>query len=477
MELNIANNDTNGRRAVLRHTWMLLLVLCHSPLQAKEPARPNILLIITDQQFADGMSCRMGREWINTPGMDRLAKEGVLFERAYTANPLCVPARTAILSGHYPHQTGKQTNSGGTSGWKDMPCLGTYFRDAGYETAYFGKWHAPWKLGDAQECGFETVTIKGCLHGTDKMVGFLQQKHERPFMMVASFMNPHDICQWSRFQNMGSGALKAPPVEERPPLLPNHEPPKDETDTIAFMRKSYQAHSLFPVGKYTEDDWRRLSWGYYRLIEQVDAHVVELLEALDSTGLDKNTVVIFTSDHGDCHGAHRWNQKTVFYDESARIPLIIRTGDRKSASTTCEMLANTGVDLAPTMLDYASVQIPEHMPGKSLRPVVEGKVKEDDREYIIVQNKMVQCKSVDGKIWRPDGRMVRSKRFKYCIYSEGERCESLVDMQNDPGEMVNLAENPKYREMLQQHREYLREFASTHDDPLALTMLQAVEEK
>lgn len=449
-----------------------------SPLDAKETSRPNILLIMTDQQFADGMSCRMGKEWINTPGMDRLAAEGVLFERAYTANPLCVPARTAIWSGHYPHQTGKETNGHGSRGWLDMPCLGTYFRDAGYETVYFGKWHAPWNLGDVEQSGFETTSGGDCQYRTQKIVEFIEKPHKKPFLVVASFMNPHNICEWSRFQKMGSGQLQGlPPVEERPPLPPNHEPPKNETDTMTFMRKSYQANSLFPVGDYTEADWRRHRWGYFRLIERVDRHVEKLLETLDAASLADNTVVIFTSDHGDCSGAHRWVQKTVFYDESARIPLIVRTGDRRSAGTTVKHLVNTGVDLAPTMLDYAAIDVPDHMPGKSFVPIVEGKAKEDSRSYIVVQNKMVQCNSIEGKSWRPDGRMVRSDRFKYCIYSEGNRCESLVDMENEPGEMINLAGHTEYRETLLEHRDYLREFATKHNDETALKMLQAMEAK
>jgi arylsulfatase A-like enzyme len=442
----------------------------------ERPDRMNVLFIMTDQQFAEGMSCRMGRKYIHTPGMDRLATEGLLFERAYAPNPLCKPARTSIFTGHYPHETGVQTNNVSGRDYRNFPCLGTYFAEAGYDTAYFGKWHMPIDFDNAQESGFQRVDEKSSRCSTKKMEAFLEGKREKPFMAVASFINPHDICEWSRFEHMDSGGLDTiPPVSERPPLLPNHAPPENETDIMAFMRRSYQAHRLFPVGNYTEDDWRRLSWGYYRLIERVDAHVVRILETLEKTGLDKNTVVIFTSDHGDCHGAHRWNQKTVFYDESARVPLIIRYPGQPTRGQTCPYLVNNGVDLGPTMLDFAGIPIPEPMTGKSLRPIAEGKIERDDRDYVVVQNHLVQCEPIDGVHLEPEGRMVRSKRYKYCLYSEGKRRESLVDMDADPGETLNLAGDPEHQEALLKHRDYLTVFATQHGDKTAKAMLKSLE--
>jgi len=438
--------------------------------------RPNILLIITDQQFGDGMSCRIGKQYLHTPGMDRLAQGGVLFERAYTADPLCMPYRTALFSGHYPHQTGVITNGKSVNGgYRQMPCLGTYFRAAGYDTGYFGKWHTLYRLADPAESGFETTSERDCLYNADRIVAFLKEPRERPMMVVASFMNPHNVCEWSRFQAMGSGSLELPPLEQLPPLPDNHHPPKNETDVMAFMRRSYQANRLFPVGDYTEADWRRLVWGYYRLIERVDAHVARLLDTLAEAGLEENTVVVFTSDHGDCHGAHQWNQKTVFYDESARVPLIVRAPGTTVRGRTCDHLVNTAIDIGPTLLDFAGIAAADDFPGRSLRPIVEGKVPENRREYVVVQNHMVQCSPVDGVSIKPHGRMVRSRRYKYCLYSEGRRRESLVDMEEDPLEMVNRADDPALREVLLKHRGYLREFAAEHEDRTAQSMLDAVE--
>ena len=165
---------------------------------------------------------------------------------------------------------------------------------------------------------------------------------------------------------LGTTALgqptEPPPLEERPPIRANSEPPENETDIIAHMRKAYQSYRWdgrlkCPVGNYTNEEWRRHIWGYYRLIERADRFIGVLLEALRESGHEDDTLIVFVSDHGDCHGAHRLNQKTVFYDESARGPLII---GRKGVTPrgTCGLLINVGIDIMPTLLDFANITPP-----------------------------------------------------------------------------------------------------------------------
>ena len=119
--------------------------------------RPNILLVMTDQQSADAMSCRMGKAFINTPAMDSLAANGVSFTRAYTANPLCVPARTSMFTGQPPHVTGFQTNDLTVPLDGRYRCFGTRFSEAGYDTGYFGKWHLPFSAKDPSAHGFDVM--------------------------------------------------------------------------------------------------------------------------------------------------------------------------------------------------------------------------------------------------------------------------------------------------------------------------------
>jgi arylsulfatase A-like enzyme len=473
------------RRAFLKNSCVAAAAFGVSPVlsSAQKPQggedRPNILFIMTDQQFADAMSCSMGTKWLNTPAMDSLAASGTLFSRAYSPNPLCMPARNSIFTGRYPHETGVTANRNAKIDTEDFLNMGNYFLRAGYQTAYFGKWHLCFDRKNTDAHGFQ---IAKCLYGNghDGEVGDLaeqylatkQGKLDKPLMTVVSLSNPHDICQFSRFQKLPSGPVgKTPPADKCPPVPENLAPPINETDTITTLRKGYQGKgSKFPVGDYTDDQWRQLRWGYYRLIEKVDAEIAKVLAALRKSGHEKNTVIIFTSDHGDCAGAHRFNQKTVFYDESARIPFIIcRKGQTKKQQS--DKLVNTGVDILPTMLDYAGIAIPKKLPGRSVRAIVEGKTPADWRDHLVIQNHLSQTVPVDGIRATAQGRMVRTKQYKYCVYDHGTQRESLVDMKSDPLETKNIATDPASKKIIDTHRKLLLAFADKHKDPLAKQML------
>jgi arylsulfatase A-like enzyme len=436
-----------------------------------KPAQPNLLLIITDQQSAEAMSCVIGRKYLHTPNMDALAGNGMRFTRAYSPNPLCMPMRTAIFTGHYPHQTGIQTNDKDGFDPAKFAFMGKIFKDAGYETAYYGKWHIPLDSDRKEIHGFDEFEEKSARLDPAPVVQFLRKRHVRPFLAVASFLGPHEICEWARKEPIPGDQLDDPPaVELRPPLRANAAPPANETDTITLMRQSYQNTPMFPVGTYTEEDWRRQIWGYYRLIERVDGYVGSVLDALRESGQEENTLVLFMSDHGECQGAHKWNQKTVFYDESARVPFILSWKGTLPAGTS-DILLNTGIDTIPTLCDFAGIEPPAGLPGRSLRSCAMGRIPDWKRDYVVVQNHMVQGGPVDGTVPKIQGRMIRSDRYKYCLYSHGQRRESLVDLRNDPGEMKNLAADPAHAEALEQHRAMLRDHGKTQGDPLALAML------
>ena len=304
--------------------------------QPAKVARPNILFIITDQQYAEAMSCRMGTQFLHTPTMDRLARSGTLFTRAYSSNPLCMPWRNSVFTGRYPHETRvtQNTNPPGGLDPKNFPCLGTYFRKAGYESAYCGKWHLCFDIKDSNAHGFEVLTGKGKNNHdttvTEAARSFLARPHDKPFILVASYLNPHNICEWARRlagrqQVLNCGEIgDPPPVDQLPPLPSNHAVPNGEPDGMTVIRQAYQVdNGLFPVGKFTVEDWRKQRWGYYRMIEKVDSEIGKVLAALRDAGLEDKTMIVFTSDHGECAGAHKFNQKTVLYEESARVPLII----------------------------------------------------------------------------------------------------------------------------------------------------------
>ncbi len=426
--------------------------------------QPNILLIMTDQQIADGYGAKLGTEYINTPAMDALAEGGRVYERAYAANPICMPSRTSIWSGRYPHETGIQTNNKAAIDPSSFPTLGTVFGREGYETAYVGKWHAAYPVDDPTAHGFQwSENMENDGNGLDPATPlaaskFIKSAHKKPWLLVVSFNNPHNICEWARGDALPDGAVGKPPIlDECPPLAPNHAPPENESDIMAVMRQSYHNTTMSPVGGFSEKQWREYLWAYYRMIEKVDGQVGQIIRSLEKSGQVENTLVVFTSDHGDMVGAHRWNQKTVFFDEAVRVPLFLSMPGIIEPGTT-KQLVNSGIDLFPTLCDFAGIPIPESLPGTSLKP--EG----NKRKYIVAQNHFVQGAEVDGQKPEPEGRMVRSDRYKYCAYNMGTRREELYDMEKDPGETINQASNPEYHTILNLHRDYLKEWALKQDD-------------
>lgn len=435
-------------------------------------SRPNVVLIITDQQFGEALSCRMGTQYLRTPAMDSLAASGMFFTRAFAANPLCMPSRAAIFSGRYPHETRVTSNASKRPDTSNCVCMGTYFRRSGYETAYFGKWHLCYDPDKVETHGFEVCDqSKRDANVTAAAVEFISKKRDKPFLLVTSFLNPHNICEYARGQSLSNGPIgNPPPLEQCPPAPANLAPPLNEPDTMTTLRKAYHANKLFPVGDFTVERWRRLRWGYYRLIEKVDGEIGKVIAALHRIGLEDNTLIVFTSDHGECAGAHGFNQKTVFYEESVRVPLIVSYKGKTSVGTT-DRLVNTGIDILPSLLDFASIDVPTKLPGRSLRLLALGEPATEWRDHIVIENNMSQAGTVDGMTPQADGRMIRTDHYKYCVYSRGIRRESLVDLQKDPGETRDLAGDPAHRKVLLEYRGLLEKFGRQHNDPLVAELL------
>ena len=468
-----------------------LLVFVQILFAQNKPSTPNIIVITTDEQSADAISYFMGNQWIHTPAMDQLASSGISFTKAYAANPICAPSRNSMITGRYPHETGIEANDD-LSGFnpeksnhywtgKKFKSIGSYFKEAGYETAYFGKWHLNYNQKDTASYGFETTRFISARGKDDSLPEladrFFKSAHKKPFILFLSFLNPHDVCEWARFQKLPNGAIEPVPFTAAlPPLKDNLLPPKDESDAMTLMRKSYHNSRMFPVGNYTDEDWRRLSWGYYRLIEKVDSLIGRVLTSIKENGYDKNTLIVFTSDHGESLGAHGFNQKTVFYEESAKVPLIFTYPARIKPGKNSS-LVNTGVDLLPSLLDFAGISIPSDLPGRSLKDAAEKDQYLKNRDYIVMENQMDQGGPVNGKTPVLNGRMVRSKRYKYCLYDIGNLREELYDLKKDPGETINIATEKSSKKIVERHRKYLKEFGEKNSDSKALKMLKYVNKR
>ncbi|MFB6218336.1 MAG: sulfatase [Halobacteriaceae archaeon] len=404
------------------------------------PDRPNVLLVVTDQQFAGAMGC--ANDDLATPAMDGLADRGTRFPNAYCPYPLCTPARASLLTGRPPHEVGVMENNQHIDDEYLADGLGRVFAAAGYDCGYAGKFHVPDIALPAENdhgferlCGFDDHAVP------EACAEFVERDRGAPFLLVASFDNPHNICEWARGQPLPWGPIEEPPVAECPTLPANFHPPAFEPGVIreqeADPDRAYVAFHGDPA------DWRRYRNAYYRLVERVDRRVGRVLNALDAAGEREDTVVVFLSDHGDGHGAHRLNQKSYLYEEQTRVPLLVDAPDGGGGRVDDRLVA-AGLDLLPTLADYAGIDVERR--GRSLRPAVAGD-DADGRESVVVQTATPV-----------PGRMVRTERYKYVVYARGQRREQLFDLRADPGEMVDLADDAAHAGVLEDHRERLLEW-------------------
>jgi len=437
------------------------------PRARRSDARPNILVISTDQQWAGAMSCA-GNPYLHTPAMDSLACNGVQFEAAYTPNPICVPARTSYMTGTPSHQNRVIINMRQEHIDLQTPCLAKVFQEHGYDTGYVGKWHIPRPIEDTAWSGFNFLesirTNRVDFDIPEPCAEFILKEREEPFFLMASFVNPHDICEWARRysgieQELPNGEVGAPPPPEQcPPLRPNHAIPEGEPFTVRQHQADENMAHAYPTRHWEEEDprWRQYLWGYYRMTELVDAYIGQVLEVLRRSGQEENTVIVFMSDHGDGIGAHRWNQKTIFYDEIARIPFIVSwKGHTQACGRNTSHLVNLGTDLFPTLFDFAGIATPAGLRGLSAAPVALGQRDAPGHPYIVCEN----CHhSGSGTPTSVEGRMVRSARHKYIRYNEGEPAEQLFDLELDPGETRDLTLDENAGEILAAHRRMLDEY-------------------
>ena len=449
--------NTVNRRMFLRGAGLVGMTSLGCTRRASSDP-PNVLLIMTDQHTDEAMSCA-GNPHLETPAMDRIAARGVRFTRSYVTQPLCLPCRSSIQTGRYPHEIGTPTNGRGLN--RDYPMLGQLMQAAGYHTAYFGKWHVGASL---EEAGYAVTASSGSDTETaSSTVEFLSAPRDKPFFVTASFLNPHDVCQLARGQELPQGPIRQPPDDrsELPPLPGNFEIPESEPSAIRMIQaKNRNRH--YPTADWSDLDWRRYLWGYYRLVEKVDREVGKVLDALREAGQESNTIVIFTSDHGEGVASHHWNQKQVLYEQAVRVPLLIAHPHASRPGTTSDALVSTGIDLMPTILGAAgagSPPGPRH--GQSVEPLARGSSGAWDRKYVVAETTFARGDNDDGV----SGRMLRTDRFKYVVYSTGSGREQLFDLREDPGEMFNLVNEPSYASELREHRRLISDWASrTHDD-------------
>jgi len=437
--------------------------------------KPNIIYVFTDQQTIGAMSCS-GNDYLETPAMDGLAATGVRFEQSYCTSPVCAPSRSSMITSRMPHETGYDFNLSPREEPSEIefPTMGELFTDAGYRTVWAGKWHLPesYPLRSKSNYhsiqGFELLPFYDSTKNypewglgdttdtylADAAVTFIENyKDEKPFLLAVSFCNPHDIC----YVPTKPGRYPIPDnKEELPPLPMNFDVVPDEPGLIQKKREqTYYGGEIVAAADFTSTEWQNYVYHYYRMIERVDQQIGRILNALKERGLEENTLIIFTSDHGDGAGSHKWAAKLNLYEESVKVPFIISWKGKISPAINQTLIS--GLDVLPTMCDYAGIDIPGSFLGKSLKPFLEDP--EAERDGFVVTELATDPKDPTWK-----GRMIRMKQYKYNLYSKGERREQLYDLAKDPGEMRNLASEPSMIEVKESLRNKLVEWMKETDD-------------
>jgi arylsulfatase A-like enzyme len=418
--------------------------------------RTNVLYIFADQLSALALQRNDASGLKHTPNIDALAKRGVRFERGYCVTPQCSPSRASILTGLYPHRTGVIGNEG-TPGTNDLdpnlPNLGSLLQQQGYHTAYFGKWH----LGHSpiNEYGFhETGTFSGDDGETSLLaLDFLNRQagsaENRPWLCVVSFNNPHDIYHIDQ----DIREEKEPDTAEI--VLPESFFFDDLSEKPEAQRIFRDEDQGRPLTAYGEKQWRSYLSYYYRLIKKVDHLLGKVVECLKTNGQYENTLIVFTSDHGDLMASHRSPFKgPMMYEELVRIPLLLSWPGVIPEGEIREQL-NINVDHLPTILDLLELPVPGGLDGISMREILF-----DDsaagRDSMVLQYYSKQT-------WVNPIRTLLDGTYKYNLYRSGE--EELYDLRADSGEIVNLADRKDFLEIKQRYKDALNCWIEEQKDP------------
>lgn len=443
-----------------------------SPLLAQAPQRPNFIIMMTDDQRADSMSCA-GNTILKTPNLDRIAAGGMRFKNMFVTNALCAPSRATLLTGLYSHSHGIRDNSErkpGQSVPASIPILSDRLRAAGYEVAFVGKSHIPGFLRDRQwdyYFGFKgqgnylkPVIAEGTTGAdkpydgymddvtTGKALEWLKSRDsQKPFCLFLFFKAPHR--SWDR----------APRHKDLYQGVTIPEPATFRDGSREFPHKPHAfADATNKVGAFPDVKTLDFVKDYYATLVAVDENVGKVLDLLQERKLIEDTAVFYTSDNGFFHGEWGAFDKRLMHEPSIKVPLLVSYPRLiKPASTADQMVLN--VDIAPTVLDLAQIKIPSELHGRSLVPLLKGEPVEWRKDWLY------EYYEYPGSHMVKKNRGIRTDRWKLIHYFEAPEEFELYDLQNDPGELHNLADKPEHAATRKQLEERMLELRKETRDP------------
>jgi arylsulfatase A-like enzyme len=501
----------------LKTLALLVLSSLFSPF-ASAADRPNILFIFSDDHAPHAIGAYDG--WLKpvnpTPNIDKLARQGMLFENSFCTNSICGPSRAVILTGKYSHKNGFKDNGDNFNG--DQQTFPKLLQKAGYQTVFYGKWHLKslpqgfdeWKVLPGQGLYYnpDFITPNGNMRVegyctdivTNMAIEWLTKKRDpsKPFMLMCQHKAPHrnwmpaprhlhlyddieipepatlfdtweDNAFPARAQEMTidrhmdlnydlfvdlTPDFAGTPSQERQDRsawanLKRFTPEQLKTWRDAYGPKDEALHKANLTGKdLVRWKFQRYVKNYLRCIKGVDESVGRLMDLLAEKGLDKNTIMIYSSDQGFYVGDHGWYDKRWMYEESLKMPFIVKwPGVTKPGSRNKLMIQN--LDYAETFLDIAGAPIPDDMQGESLVPLLKGETPDDWRKSIYYH--YYEYPSVH-MVPRHNG--IRTERYKLMHFYEFDEWE-FYDLQNDPDELTNLYHDPKSQTQIQQLKQQL----------------------
>lgn len=428
---------------------------------ARRPAtdKPNLLFIWTDEQRADTMAA-YGNDRFHVPNLNKLASQSIVFDRCYDTQPVCTPARSSVMTGHWPHANGCIRNNVALK--RETAAMPELLGDSAYRTAYMGKWHLGNELS-AQHGFQEWVSIEdvyGKHYTADGQAArsnyhhflleqgykpdldgrfsrdfavrrpiehckpaflareasaFLRKYNKQTWMLYINFLEPH-MPYYGPLNDLHS-EREAPLPANYPGFPIEREPEFYKTKRHDFLEKGWEGQDL-----KTRAGWQLLARNYAGLCAQVDLAVGRILQALEESGQAENTIIVYTTDHGEMMGAHSLLAKHVFYEEAVRVPLLLHVPSRvRGQQHVCPPASH--IDLVPTLLQLMGKRVPESLPGENLLPLLEGKQRREDHVFIEWNE------PVGRTVVSPDG-------WKMLLY-EGDDC-MLFNRSKDPLEMTNL---------------------------------------
>jgi len=485
------------------YMWALVGLLCSSQwISAAE--RPNILFIFSDDHAAQSISC-YGSKINETPNLDRIGNGGMVFENCFCTNSICGPSRAVILTGKHSHINGFMRNGDRFDGSQQtFPKL---LQKVGYQTAMVGKWHLGteptgfdyWHVLRGQGPYYNPPMIengKAVKHSgyttdiiTDITLDWFKTKRDddKPFMVMYQHKAPHRNWQpgpdhltmyddvtipepptlFDDYEGRGTAAktqdmsirktMTARDLKLTPPR--NLTPEQLKKWNAAYGPKNEAFKKADLKGKdLVRWKYQRYIKDYLRCIASVDDNVGRVLDYLDESGLSENTIVIYSSDQGFYLGEHGWFDKRFMYEESYRMPLMVRwPGVIEPGQRNDELVSN--IDFAETFLDLAGAEIPDDMQGRSLAPLFKGKTPDDWRTALYYH--YYEYPGAHS-VRRHYG--VRTKDHKLMHFYNLEEYE-LYDMKKDPDELNSVYDDPDYKEVAQDLKRRIKEFQDMYNVP------------